>query len=45
MNTTYSSPDTQNKVLGEIKGLIQDKICDGVRKAGYYSILADKAKG
>jgi len=44
MNATSTSPDIQNEVLGVMAGLIHDKICDGVRKAGYYSILADETK-
>ena len=44
MNAKYTSPDIQNEVLGVMAGLIQEKICDGVRRAGYYSILADETK-
>ena len=43
-NSTYTSPDIQNDMLGVMAGLIQEQICNEVRKAGVYSILTDETK-
>lgn len=43
-NAMYTSPTIQNTLLKIMGDLIRNKICDSVRKAGFYSILADETK-
>ena len=43
-NATYTSPMIQNTVLSIMAENVQRQICDSVKKAGFYSILADETK-
>ena len=43
-NAMYTSPEIQNSILHIMAGIIQQKICSAVKKAGVYSILADETK-
>ena len=40
----YISPHIQNALIHVMGGTVQESICSFVRKAGVYTILADKTK-
>ena len=41
---TYLSPDIQNSILQIMGKMIRGSICDEVRQAGYFSLMADETK-
>ena len=43
-NATYTSPEIQNILLNIMANLVKDQICNAVKQAGVYSILADESK-
>ncbi len=43
-NAMYTSPMIQNTMLSIMAEIVQRKICDSVKKASFYSILADETK-
>ena len=43
-NARYTSPEIQNLLLAIMGGIVQEKICDSVRAAGPFSIMADECK-
>jgi len=43
-NASYTSAEIQNDMLKVLAKTVNNKICDRVRKAGMYSILADETK-
>ena len=43
-NATYTSPDIQNMLLQIMGDMVRKSICDGVRQAGFFSLLADETK-
>ena len=43
-NATYTSADIQNELLNVMGSIVQNQICAHVKKAGFYSILADESK-
>ena len=43
-NATYTSADIQNELLNVMGSIVQNQICADVKKAGFYSILADESK-
>ena len=43
-HTTYLSPDIQNSTLQIMGKMIRGSICDEVRQAGYFSLMADETK-
>ena len=43
-NATYLSPDIQNSILQIMGKMIRGTICDEVRQAGYFSLMADETK-
>ena len=43
-NATYLSPDIQNSILQIMGKMIRGSICNEVRQAGYFSLMADETK-
>jgi len=43
-NASYTSAEIQNDILKTLAKTVNNKICENVRKAGMYSILADETK-
>ena len=43
-NATYTSPQIQNALLTIMASLVKDQICNAIKQAGFYSILADESK-
>ena len=44
-NANYTSPEIQNDILQVMGGgIVREKICTAVKKAGAYSVLADETK-
>ena len=43
-NASYTSPEIQNDILQVMGGIVREKICTAVKKAGAYSVLADETK-
>ena len=43
-NACYTSPEIQNELLQIMGGVVRERICMAVRKAGVYSVLADETK-
>ena len=43
-NAIYTSPDIQNDLIHIMASMVRSKICSEVKKAFYYSILADETK-
>lgn len=41
-NATYISPDIQNEIISVIGEYIQGQICSRIKRAKYYTILADE---
>ena len=43
-NALYTSADIQNELLGVMASMVRESICNKIRKAEVYSVLADKTK-
>ena len=43
-NAVYTSPDIQNSLLNVMANMVRKKICNAVREAGVFSLLADESK-
>ena len=43
-NAMYTSPEIQNTILEIMGSLVRDKVCNAVREATVFSILADETK-
>ena len=43
-NAIYTSPDIQNSLLNILANLVRTAICNGVREADMFSVLADETK-
>ena len=43
-NATYRSPEVQNLLLSIMGDMLSKQLCDNVRKANFFSILADESK-
>lgn len=43
-NAVYTSPDIQNSLLNVMANIVRKKICNAVREAGVFSLLADGSK-
>ncbi|KAI6651115.1 Zinc finger MYM-type protein 1-like [Oopsacas minuta] len=43
-NPIYRSPEVQNLLLNIMGDMLRIKICDSVRKANFFSLLADESK-
>ena len=43
-NAIYTSPDIQNSLLNIMAGMVRENICNAVREAGFFSLLADETK-
>ena len=43
-NATYQSPEVQNLLLNIMGDMLRKQICHNVRKANFFSILADESK-
>lgn len=44
LNAQYTSPDIQNTLLRIMGDMVRSAVCDGVKKAGAFSLLADETK-
>ena len=43
-NATYLSPEIQNLLLKIMGNMMRKSVADGVKRAGYFSLLADETK-
>ena len=43
-NAVYTSPDIQNSLLNVMAGMVREDICNAVKEAGVFSLLADETK-
>ena len=43
-NALYTSPDIQNQLLNTMTCMVRESICDKIRKAEVFSVLADETK-
>ena len=43
-NASYMSPEIQNDILQVMGGIVREKICTAVKKAGAYSVLTHETK-
>ena len=43
-NATSTSPGIQNSLLHILADTVRNPVCDGVKEAGMFSILADESK-
>ena len=43
-NSKYTSPDIQNSLINIMASQVQEIICNNIRAAGFYSLLADETK-
>ena len=43
-NAIYTSPNIQNCLINILGDMVRSVICDGVRDAGFFSLLADETK-
>ena len=43
-NAIYTSPNIQNTLINILGDMVRNVICNGVREAGFFSLLADETK-
>ncbi len=43
-NATYLSPEVQNQLLHIMGDMVRKSVCDSVRQAGLFSLIADESK-
>lgn len=43
-NAVYTSPDIQNLLVNVMAGMVRENICNAIREAGVFSLLANKTR-